>query len=129
MPWSVRQTGVYHQRSNGVEDLWILLNPRAESVIQTQLEKLEDSPKSIALTKIVEDPHRLHVLIFESCVRNWRWYLRHVGAIFEEKVGDLCPIYLMRELGAMETSKANSTSERPCVRLQPQRCQSRRLKL
>src|SRR6266536_4421292 len=81
-PWSVRQTGVYHQHDDKSKfDLWILLNPSGESVIESQLEELE-SPEpapNAALARICDDAFRLHVLICASYVDNWRWYLRYLG--------------------------------------------------
>ncbi|KAL9615926.1 MAG: hypothetical protein Q9160_009138 [Pyrenula sp. 1 TL-2023] len=84
IPWSQRQTGVYHQHSADV-DLWILLNPTNESVVERQLKCLADLPHSTAIKKIAEDPYQLHILILESYLRNWRWYLQWLDEKFEKR--------------------------------------------
>jgi hypothetical protein len=99
-PWSIRQTGVYHQHSAQF-DLWILLNPVDKSVLERQLELLEETRHIAALQKLRDDPFRLHSLVCESYVHNWRWYIRFLGKQFEGKVSqilqaDRAPLTLYR---------------------------------
>jgi len=77
---------VYHQHDTASKfDLWILLNPSTDCVVETQLEALESPASSIALSRLRDDPSQFHSLICASYIQNWRWYLRHLGELFEQK--------------------------------------------
>lgn len=89
---------MYHQHDTASKfDLWILLNPSTDCVVETQLEALESPASSIALSRLRDDPSQFHSLICASYIQNWRWYLRHLGELFEQKVSRprrFCPAIL-----------------------------------
>ena len=93
-PWSLRHTGVYHHHTTDF-DLWILLQPVEDSVIEKRLLDLQTLATRTAaelekikldLERICTTPFRLHALIFNSYLDNWRWYFRHLGDRFEKEV-------------------------------------------
>jgi hypothetical protein len=81
-PWSLRHTGIYHHHNvvkNGL-DVFILLHPVREPVIESQLSALE---RDAAIRKdLCANPFLLHTWLFTNYFDNWRWYLRHLGARF-----------------------------------------------
>lgn len=83
-PWSLRQTGVYHQYSGGGDDdtknLWVLLHPVRESVVCSRLESAAFSDLGVEEMKF--NPMRLHLLIFSSYIDNWRLYLHDITRQF-----------------------------------------------
>lgn len=93
VPWSVRQTGVYHFQSKKTEfDLFIFLHPLKGSIVENQLTGLARIGKanSSLLDSIFHDPYRLHILLFSSYLNNWRWYFRYLGENFQKKVCTYC---------------------------------------
>ena len=88
IPWSVRQTGVYHHHSaNDVFDLFILLHPVENSSFEQHLTSLATMKSSRAeLASLVENPYRMHIVPFALYVDNWRWYFRYLGEKFQEMV-------------------------------------------
>ena len=89
MPWSVRQTGVYHHHcANDGFDLFILLHPIEDSLFEQQVITLAMLQSSQAeLASLVENPYRMHIIPFALYLDNWRWYFRSLGETFQEKVG------------------------------------------
>lgn len=87
-PWSIRHTGVYHHHSpKNTFDLFILLNPMDESILEQQLTAYTQPHFSQhMLASICAHPMRLHVLPFAAYVHNWRWCLRYWGKQFGERV-------------------------------------------
>ncbi|KAH6682672.1 hypothetical protein B0J14DRAFT_673055 [Halenospora varia] len=83
-PWSLRQTGVYHQYSGRGDDdtknLWVLLHPVNESVVCSRLESAASSDLGVEEMKF--NPMRLHLLIFSSYIDNWRLYLHDITRQF-----------------------------------------------
>ncbi|KAK0514786.1 hypothetical protein JMJ35_002165 [Cladonia borealis] len=95
-PWSVRQTGVYHHHSSTKKfDLFIILHPLNESVLERRLLEF-GLPQSDArgLTSIFENPYRLHILPFASYLENWRWYFRSLGKEFQKKNDEIMTLDL-----------------------------------
>ena len=88
MPWSVRQTGVYHHHSaKDAFDLFILLHPVEGSLFEQQVTNLAMPQSSQAeLASLVENPYRMHIMPFALYLDNWRWYFRYLGERFQEKV-------------------------------------------
>ena len=88
MPWSVRQTGVYHHHSaQDAFDLFILLHPIEDSLFEQQVTNLAMPQSSQAeLASLVENPYRMHIMPFALYLDNWRWYFRSLGERFQEKV-------------------------------------------
>jgi hypothetical protein len=85
-PWSLRHTGVYHHHTSD-SDLWIILNPIKESLVETRLLELERLPADSAeINRICKNSFLLHILLFSSYFGNWRWYFRSLGDDFEKKV-------------------------------------------
>ncbi|KAL8717865.1 MAG: hypothetical protein Q9225_004934 [Loekoesia sp. 1 TL-2023] len=83
-PYSPRQTGIYHRHAAGHDfDLFIILNPLDESLLETQLLDLSKSKETAA--ELCQHPYRLHLLPFALYIDNWRWYFRHLGAGFEKQ--------------------------------------------
>ena len=87
-PWSVRQTGVYHHHSSTQSfDLFMLLHPLAESVLETQLIEFANTQSyQSELESICSNPYTLHILPFALYTGNWRWYFRSLGEDFDNKV-------------------------------------------
>ena len=88
VPWSVRQTGVYHHHfAKNDFDLFILLHPIENSLFEQQLTRLSTTQSSRAeLESLVENPYRIHIMPFTLYLENWRWYFRYLGEKFQEKV-------------------------------------------
>ncbi|KAK3175305.1 hypothetical protein OEA41_002552 [Lepraria neglecta] len=85
-PWSVRQTGVYHHHSSKNDfDLFILLHPLSESVLERQLLAFDTQSHASEIASICKNPYRLHILPFATYLDNWRWYFRFLGEEFEER--------------------------------------------
>lgn len=92
MPWSVRQTGVYHHQSEKAKfDLFILLHPLGNSIIESQLVELTVSglDEVSFLRSLFYDPYRLHILLCSSYLGNWSRYFRYLGKNFQKKVRTL----------------------------------------
>ncbi|KAF4629741.1 hypothetical protein G7Y89_g8405 [Cudoniella acicularis] len=83
-PWSLRQTGVYHQYSgfgtDNVKNLWILLHPIKESIAYKRLDQATFS--ELRVHEMEFDPMRLHLLVFSSYIDNWRLYLHDITRQF-----------------------------------------------
>ena len=88
IPWSVRQTGVYHHHSATDDfDLFILIHPIESSLFEQQVTNLVMISSSQAeLASLVENPYRLHFMPFALYLDNWRWYFRYLGENFQEMV-------------------------------------------
>ncbi|KAF2687942.1 hypothetical protein K458DRAFT_294629 [Lentithecium fluviatile CBS 122367] len=81
-PWSLRHTGIYHHRNtaaNGL-DVFILLHPVREPVIENQLSALEGDVAG--RKELCTNPFLIHTWLFSSYFDNWRWYLRYLGTRF-----------------------------------------------
>src|ERR1700761_8576148 len=99
-PWSVRHTGVYHYHSAATDfDLFILLHPVPNSVLEQQLATLDIS----AIATIFTNPFTFHFLPFSSYLSNWRWYFRHLGEDFERKNDDVFGLDLKSSVPASVT--------------------------
>jgi hypothetical protein len=85
--FATRQTGVYHHFvPNGPGSLWIFLNPRPRSILQTRLEKVARD----AHTREISDQEweLMHLLVLSSYLGDWRWYLKSLSAEIERIVSD-----------------------------------------
>lgn len=80
-PWSLRHTGIYHHHKSDL-DLFIVLHPVQNSLFETCITNLEGNGPACA--KICTDPFKLHSMLFNSYLDNWRWYFRYLGDIFSE---------------------------------------------
>jgi len=73
-PWSIRQTGVYQSyESTTKTSLWILLNPRQDTVLDTQVKALlaaHDNPLNL-----YEEPSLLGLIALSTYFANWRAYM------------------------------------------------------
>ncbi|KAE8450330.1 hypothetical protein EG329_006758 [Mollisiaceae sp. DMI_Dod_QoI] len=79
---AIRQTGVYHRHvPNGSGNIWILLHPRPESVVQTRLDScaLEWERRNGSL----DEWELTHILILSSYFGDWRWYIKSLSAEVE----------------------------------------------
>jgi hypothetical protein len=88
-PWSRRHTGVYHHHD--VEknfDLFILLQSIANSTAEARLLDIVRKGKEDKeeLTRMCNNPYRMHLLLASSYFLNWRWYLRKLAKDFNERV-------------------------------------------
>lgn len=81
-PWSMRQTGVFHQYSSSNNtSLFIFLHPMKNSVAQRRLEALfEKGDRAGALSQEAMD---IHVLLFSSYLNNWQVYIEELARIFK----------------------------------------------
>jgi hypothetical protein len=90
--WPVRQTVVFHRFTLSSEgNLWILIHPTSNSVLQQRLEAFVFGDSSF-LEKA--GCLKLHLLAFSSYLENWRWYLKALSDEFEEIVKHLQKIYI-----------------------------------
>jgi len=69
-PWSVRQTAIYHKYEKEM-GTWILISPskqaKAKIIENINLEKLKTG---------VKNPFELHVVLLDTALANWRWYIK-----------------------------------------------------
>ena len=86
-PWSIRQTGMYHQRNDEC-DLFIVVNPVADSNFETQLMALTHAGER-KLASYADSPMSIHALLLRSYVSNWRWCLKSWGILFERMVSKM----------------------------------------
>ncbi|KAI9737189.1 MAG: hypothetical protein M1834_000782 [Cirrosporium novae-zelandiae] len=80
-PWSIRQTGVYHQLdTKAMKNIWIIIHPKKDAAARMQLDNCLKSPsESIEISR---HPFLVHILLISTYVDNWRWYM----AYYEEKL-------------------------------------------
>lgn len=98
--------GVHHHHApNRKFDFFLFLHPLDGSLVEKHFEDLAKPDRSAhsLLATICDDPFRLHVLPHSCYLGNWRWYLRYLGAQFQEKVPHL---FLIQE-GFWLTSPKN----------------------
>ena len=86
-PWSLRHTGVYHRHDSEL-DVFVLLHPMEANMAEKRLLKLIETPDENLeeLKRIIQNPFRLHLLLFSSYFDNWRWYFRYLGKEFSRTV-------------------------------------------
>lgn len=84
-PWSVRQTGVYHQYSPQDDaHFWILLHPKNDSKVQIAIQK---AARQYSRTNaMLSNAAFMHLLILSSYVDNWRWYMKDLCSDFTKMV-------------------------------------------
>lgn len=83
--WVIRQMGVYHHYNpNSDCSLWILINPKPNSLLQRRLEAA--TIRWQRATASQGSWHLTHLLVLSSYFNNWRWYLRNLGADIEHIV-------------------------------------------
>ncbi|RDW62932.1 uncharacterized protein DSM5745_10043 [Aspergillus mulundensis] len=76
-----RQISVFHRYSvSGAGTLWIFLNARPNSELQSRLEKV----LTISREDVTPDWFSLHLLVFATYLGNWRGSLQHLGETIEE---------------------------------------------
>lgn len=89
-PWSIRQTGVYQSYDSGTKaSLWILLNPRQSTALDTRVRALLNSSQDA-----LDEPSLLGLIALSTYFVNWRAYmaywekeeLRLVGQAFQSSV-------------------------------------------
>lgn len=69
--WSIRQTGLYHQRRlDGSKNVFILLHPLPNSALQTSVERYVDDNAG----RFAASPMWLHGLLFDTYFPAWRHY-------------------------------------------------------
>ena len=88
LPWSIRQTGIYHHHSalDGF-DLYIFINPLEHSMLEKQLSVFsEPNACQETLSSIAAAPQQIHLISFASYISNWRWCLDYWGEKFQEMV-------------------------------------------
>jgi hypothetical protein len=82
-PWSIRQSGLYHQlhltEDNAVT---ILISPIEDSVAESVLSRQLLAVSS--LSEVGEDPFRASRILLSSYVDGWRSYLRYYDRKIEE---------------------------------------------
>ena len=90
MPWSSRQTGVYHHRTPSF-DLWIFLHQEKDSRFEKELIKLADSGSEADTRRrrLIEDPFWLHYTLFALHIDTWRWHLRFLSKELDTRVSIL----------------------------------------
>jgi hypothetical protein len=83
-----RHTGVYHAHSKDL-DLFILLQCKGQTAAEQRLRDLNSPEPRIRqeLSKLCENPFRLHMLLASSYVHNWRPYLGALVRDFNSRVG------------------------------------------
>jgi hypothetical protein len=90
--WKIRQSGVYQKYSKRTDEyFWILLHPHPEETnafAQRLKETLSREETRAALNK---DPFRLHELLIDTYLHNWRWYLLSLGERFAKEVCHTLP--------------------------------------
>jgi hypothetical protein len=89
-PWSRRHTGFYHDHQSGEGlDVVILLHPVRDPAFERAIATLQHDP--VGRAEVCKNPLRLHEILFECYMDNWRWYLRYLGEQFS-KANDLAMV-------------------------------------
>ena len=84
-PWSVRQTGVFHEiQSNHRDNCYILIHPMVNSTVQSRLNGLLTHPNTSQLFN--QNPLMIHVLIFSSYLENWQPYMESISQTYKSLV-------------------------------------------
>ncbi|KAG0651758.1 hypothetical protein D0Z07_1903 [Hyphodiscus hymeniophilus] len=79
---ATRQTGVFHRFvPDGRGSLWIFLNPRPNSNLQTRLGSVVRNSKIGRACS--EEWELVHLLVLSSYLGDWRWYLKSLSAEIE----------------------------------------------
>jgi hypothetical protein len=83
-----RHTGVYHAHSQDL-DLFILLQCKGQTAAEQRIRDLNSPEPRIReeLSKLCENPFRLHMLLASSYIHNWRPYLGALVRDFNSRVG------------------------------------------
>ena len=84
-PWSLRQTGVYHQQKNDLTpSRWIFLNltSRTRSELDFHL-KSKHNPCSLSL----------HVRLLDILGSNWAEYVEYLGSALRDHVSKMARMY------------------------------------
>lgn len=85
MPWSVRQTVIYHKyRVQGEASTWILI--AASSKTEVCLDRYIKSCRDLSNI----NPFEIHVIIIDVALANWRPYITYLT---EEITKQVCCIY------------------------------------
>lgn len=87
MPWSSRQTGVYHHRTPSSE-LWLVLHQEGDSSFGKELTKLArlDAEGQKRRALLLEDPFWLHFTLFSLHIDTWRWHLQYLSKELKNRV-------------------------------------------
>lgn len=68
-PWSIRQSAVYHQHAEGTKlDTWILI-----AASESAKRRIDDYASHAC--QIHTNPFELHLVILDTSIANWRWYI------------------------------------------------------
>lgn len=83
--FATRQTGIFHRFvPNGPGSLWIFLNPRPKSTLQTRLERVVREPGRNSS----QEWELIHLLALSSYLGDWRWYIKSLSGDIEHTVSD-----------------------------------------
>ena len=83
--WKFRQAGVYHAYTKSTDShLWVFLQPHPQSVFDCRVQKIARNADSTE--KLLRAPFRLHEVLIDSYLGNWRWYLKEVAEDFRDEV-------------------------------------------
>ncbi|KAL4872656.1 hypothetical protein BDV12DRAFT_182993 [Aspergillus spectabilis] len=100
-----RQVAVFHRYSpSGTGNLWIFLHARPHSELQSKLEDVVSANPTEGMSHWFS----LHLLVFASYIKNWRWYLRHIG----EKIDEAADIALGMDLSNVKIVSENENLAR-----------------
>ncbi|PSN61811.1 hypothetical protein BS50DRAFT_578295 [Corynespora cassiicola Philippines] len=103
-PWSIRQTGIYHDyEADSKTSRIILLHPKNESAAQERIEKLAHR-SSIGL--LTDHPINIHIVIISVYLTHWSDHIESIATGAEEIRRDLTTIDIKHDKidpGEMQT--------------------------
>ncbi|KAL4987699.1 hypothetical protein BDW68DRAFT_197233 [Aspergillus falconensis] len=103
--FTTRQVSVFHRHSaSDTGNLWVFLNARPDSKLQSRLEQILSSGPEAA----IPDWFSLHLLVFATYLGNWREYLQHLG----ENIEKAADIALTMDLSNVKTVSENESLAR-----------------
>lgn len=81
-PWSLRQSGVYHQYTTKTgSSIWLLIS--VSGLAQARIDEYIEAAGDVQLF----DPFEVHLLLVDTAIANWRPYLVNMATDINEQVG------------------------------------------
>ena len=93
MPWSIRQTAVYHSLDLETGNaFWVVV--KGDELIRERIQDLMEHIRSQKQVKGLESTSNAfatslatHMVIFDWCNEHWRWYISHLEEMLRKRTG------------------------------------------
>ena len=83
-PWSIRQTGIYHQHASEQQrkvSTWVLVAPSERTKLSVERYMKESSDM------LASNPFEIHLIVLDNLLANWRPYIIYLTEKIAEQVG------------------------------------------